>query len=160
MIISLRGAARVRFLKGQLRFPKGQLRFLKGLSRFLKGQLRFLKGQLRYLKGLSRFLKGLSRFLKCLSRFLKGLSRFLKGLSRFLKGLSHTDGESRCGGKRRRRATAQAERQIHATNVCTRTPATQVHSNSARTVPYMAKSRDVRTNGQNGFIQRVLRLKR
>ena len=32
-------------------------------------------------------------------------------------GLSHTGGDSKYGGKRRRWATAQAERQIHATNV-------------------------------------------
>ena len=36
----------------------------------------------------------------------------------------HTVGDSRYGDKRRRQASAQAERQIHATNVCTRTLAT------------------------------------
>ena len=52
---------------------------------------------------------------------------------------SHTGGDSRYGGKRRRQATAQAERQIHAINVCTRTLTTHVHSSSARAVPYRAK---------------------
>ena len=37
-------------------------------------------------------------------------------------GPSHTGGDSRHGGKCRRQATVQAERQIHATNVCIRTP--------------------------------------
>ena len=35
------------------------------------------------------------------------------------EGPSHTGGDSRYGGKRRRQASAQAERQMHATNVCT-----------------------------------------
>ena len=73
--------------------------------------------------------------------------------------LLHT-GDSRYGGKRQRQTTAKAERQIHATNVCTRTLATHVHSSSARAVPYMAKPRRASTNRQNGFIQRVLRLRR
>ena len=68
-------------------------------------------------------------------------------------------GDSRYCGKRRLQATAQAERQIHATNVCTRALATHVHSSSARAVSYMAKSRDARTNRQNGFIRRVLWLR-
>ena len=46
-------------------------------------------------------------------------------------GLSHTGGDSRYGGKRQRQATAQAERQIHATNVCTRTLATRTQQFSA-----------------------------
>ena len=62
--------------------------------------------------------------------------------------------------KRQRQATAQAERQIHATNVCTRTLATHVHSSSARAVPYTAKPRHARVNRQNGVIQRVIRLRR
>ena len=51
-------------------------------------------------------------------------------------GPSHTGGDSRHGGKRRRHATAQAERQIHATNVCPR-----IHGSSALAVPYVAKPR-------------------
>ena len=57
-----------------------------------------------------------------------------------LLGPSHTSGDSKYGGKRRRQATAQAEWQIHATNVCTRTLATYVHSSSARAVPYIWQS--------------------
>ena len=49
-----------------------------------------------------------------------------------LHGLPHIGGDSRYGGKPRCQATAQAERQIHATNVCTRTLATHVHSSRAR----------------------------
>ena len=49
---------------------------------------------------------------------------------------------------------------VHAANVCTRTLATHVHSSPARAVPYMAKSRDARTDRQNAFIQRVVRLRR
>ena len=62
-----------------------------------------------------------------------------------LHGLPHTGGDSRYGGKRRRQARAQAERQIHATNVCARSLATHLHSSSARAVPYMAKPQHART---------------
>ena len=78
----------------------------------------------------------------------------------FSLGLSHTGGDLRYGGKRRRQATAQAERQLHTANVCTRTLATHVHSSSARSVPYMAQPRHPGTNRHNGFIHRVFRLRR
>ena len=74
--------------------------------------------------------------------------------------LSHTGGDSRYNRKRQCQATAQAERHIHITNVCTRTLATHAHNSSARVVPYMAKPRHVRTNSQNGLIQPVLRFRR
>ena len=52
-------------------------------------------------------------------------------------GPSRTGCNVRYGGKRRCRASAQAERQIRATNVCTRK--LETHSSSACAVPYNGK---------------------
>ena len=51
-------------------------------------------------------------------------------------GPSHTDVDSKYDGKRRRQASAQAEQQIHATNVCTRTLATHTQQFGVRCSMY------------------------
>ena len=67
-----------------------------------------------------------------------------------------TGGDSRYGGKRRRQATAQAERQIHAASVCTRTQATHTQQFSVRSSMYGKVSRR-EDKSSNGFIRRVFR---
>ena len=76
------------------------------------------------------------------------------------EGPSHSGGDSRYGGKRRRQASAQAERQMHATNVRTRTLATHAHQFSMRCSIHGASLETLEQNRQNGFIRRVFRWRR
>ena len=59
-------------------------------------------------------------------------------------GPSYTDGDSRYGNKRRHQATAQAEWQIHATNVCTCTLATHTEQFSMHHFIYIWQSLETR----------------